>query len=71
MFRNIFENLTFQKLKKSEPLFYFGDRGDKFYIVLDGSLKVLVPRTKEEIEDLYELPSEEVSKICSISEVNI
>jgi CRP-like cAMP-binding protein len=59
MFKNIFKNLSFQELGKSEPLFYFGDRGDKFYIVLEGDLKVLIPKTKEEIEALYKIAPED------------
>lgn len=55
MFKNIFKNLNFKSLKQNEPLFYFRDKGDKFYIVLEGELKVLVPRTKEEIEALYDI----------------
>ena len=62
MFQNIFKNLVLQKLEKNEPLFYAGDNGDKFFIVLGGSLRVCIPRTSDEINALYDIDPEEVSQ---------
>ena len=50
MFQNLFRNLQLQHLKQYEVLFYAGEKGDKFYIVLSGSLKVCLPRAEAEIE---------------------
>ena len=60
MFQNLFRNLQLQHLQQHEVLFYAGEKGDKFYIVLSGSLKVCLPRAEAEIDAILSLPPEEV-----------
>ena len=47
MFKNLFDNFQYEKLEENEPLFYAGDRGEKFYIILQGELCVCLPREEK------------------------
>lgn len=61
MFRSLFRSLELREIKANEPLFYVGDNGDRFYLVLDGEMAICVPRTPEEIDNIAKIPFEEVS----------
>jgi CRP-like cAMP-binding protein len=39
----IIEALKYQFFKRDETIMNWGDLGDKFYIIIKGSVKVLVP----------------------------
>ena len=69
MFKGIFKELEMVKLKAHSPLFYSGDVGDKFYIVLEGEVKVCVPRSDEEFMTLKAQPPEKVSPVNSYLEM--
>ena len=62
MYDKIFRGLRISYHKKNDAIFYAGDKGDKFFIILEGECKVLVPRTEEEIDALYDLPLHKVKK---------
>lgn len=38
-----------EHFNSSEAVFHLGDRGDKFYIILKGSVDVYIPKTQEEL----------------------
>lgn len=50
-----------KSIEANEPLFYAGDNGDRFYIVLTGEMAICVPRTQEEILNLSSTPYDKVS----------
>lgn len=62
MFRSIFRGLSLTHIKANKPLFYTGDNGDRFYVVLTGEMAICVPRTQEEILNLSSIPYDQVSK---------
>ena len=39
----IIKALRIERFKKDDLVFEYGDLGDKFYIILEGSVSVLVP----------------------------
>lgn len=39
----IVDNLKIEHMEEDEFVFHFGEFGDKFYIILDGSVKILRP----------------------------
>lgn len=39
----IIDNLKIEHMEENEFVFHFGELGDKFYIILDGSVKILRP----------------------------
>jgi CRP-like cAMP-binding protein len=47
LIRKISNVLKYEKLNKDELLFRQGDRGDKFYIILKGSVSILIPKLVE------------------------
>ena len=57
--------LKYGVVQKDQYVFKIGDRGDKFYIILSGSVSVLIPDKKYTEEEVI---SEEVSEIYSEAE---
>ncbi|KAL4445108.1 hypothetical protein ABPG74_018836 [Tetrahymena malaccensis] len=43
LYSKLVEKLKYQFLEKEKPLFYHGEKGDKYYIVLKGCLVLLLP----------------------------
>ena len=41
------ENMRFRYYKAGETIFEYGDYGDQFFIILKGTVSVLVPKQKE------------------------
>ena len=48
-FYKLLKCLQYERLKGHEILFRKGDKGDKFYIILKGSVKVMIPKPESEI----------------------
>ena len=46
------QSLTYEQVEADEVIFRFGDHGNKFYIVIEGEVAIMVPRSKEEIMKL-------------------
>ncbi|EAS04474.2 cyclic nucleotide-binding domain protein (macronuclear) [Tetrahymena thermophila SB210] len=43
-----------EKIQKGKPVFWYGDRPDKFYLIVKGKVSVLVPKSKNEIAQIKE-----------------
>ncbi|KAL4433322.1 hypothetical protein ABPG74_017426 [Tetrahymena malaccensis] len=43
-----------EKIQKGKPVFWYGDRPDKFYLIIKGKVSVLVPKSKNEIAQIKE-----------------
>ncbi|KAL4494613.1 hypothetical protein ABPG72_004515 [Tetrahymena utriculariae] len=56
LYSKLLEKLKYQFLEKEKPLFYHGEKGDKYYIVLKGCLVLLLPpKPFEECASIDEL----------------
>jgi len=53
-----FDLMEYEEFEKDEALFHLGDPGDKFYIVLKGTVDFFVPKTQEEIMNDLTLESD-------------
>jgi len=53
--------MDYEFVKKDDPVFHFGDKGDKLYIILKGKVDICIPKVEEEIfeeiKDAENLPS--------------
>ena len=45
----LIQNLIYEKVEADHVIFRFGDHGNKFYIVIEGEVAIMVPRSKEQI----------------------
>jgi len=43
IYRHLFKELQLEKVAPFSPIFYIGDQGDKFYIILEGEVKICCP----------------------------
>lgn len=43
MLNDIVGLMSYKKMLKGEYVFEFGDVGDKFYLILDGSVEIQIP----------------------------
>lgn len=68
MYRNLFYHFEIFALDKNLPLFYYKDKGDKFYAIVDGEVKVCVPKPQEQIDEIINIPYEDVGFILTIEE---
>lgn len=50
LYQNLFTFFEILEVNKNTPLFYARDKGDRFFAILEGEVKICVPRTQEEIE---------------------
>ena len=41
--RTCLESLSYEFIPKETAIFHMGDKGDKFYIILKGSVSICVP----------------------------
>lgn len=48
-YRELLKELKFESHNKSDILFNYGDSGKKFYLILSGSVSVLVPKSKNKL----------------------
>jgi len=51
--QSIYEVLNHEHFHKHQPVFHFGDRGTKFYVIIKGRVDVYVPKSREEIEKTF------------------
>jgi len=49
MLHNISHLLNYEKIPKNNAIFRYGDDGNKFYIILDGQVEVLIPHIEEKM----------------------
>ncbi|KAL4432939.1 hypothetical protein ABPG74_014453 [Tetrahymena malaccensis] len=47
--KNVFKVMKYETFQKGDKIFQIGDKGDKFYIILSGKVKVTIP--KKQIQD--------------------
>lgn len=47
----LIDNLKFERMDEDEFVFHFGEFGDKFYIILEGAVKILRPIKNKEFEE--------------------
>ncbi|KAL4478048.1 hypothetical protein ABPG72_013487 [Tetrahymena utriculariae] len=48
--KNVFKVMKYETFQKGDKIFQIGDKGDKFYIILLGKVKVTIP--KKQIQDI-------------------
>jgi len=48
-------------MQPNTPVFYYRDRGDKFYVILEGEVNVILPKSQDEIDELTRIPFSDVS----------
>jgi len=53
-----FDLMKYEAYEKDDAVFHLGDAGDKFYIILKGSIDVFIPKTQDEITNDSYLESE-------------
>ena len=53
-----FDLMEYEEFEKDEAIFHSGDAGDKFYIILKGTVDVFIPKTQDEIVSDSSLESE-------------
>eukprot|EP00825_Cyclidium_porcatum_P051717 TRINITY_DN95_c0_g4_i1.p1 TRINITY_DN95_c0_g4~~TRINITY_DN95_c0_g4_i1.p1 ORF type:complete len:990 (+),score=139.82 TRINITY_DN95_c0_g4_i1:2-2971(+) len=46
LYMKLFQEIEFEEFNKYDTIFEFGDKGDKFYIILDGEVFVLIPKNQ-------------------------
>jgi len=51
MYKNLFKSLELEEFKPFSPVFYQKEKGDKFYIILRGEVKVCVLKSQEELNE--------------------
>lgn len=54
------KGLVYEKFESHEVVFKYGEVGNKFYIILEGEVGVLIPKNKEEMAQLTQEDAEEV-----------
>lgn len=52
--------LVYEKFEKHDVVFKYGEVGNKFYIILDGEVGVLIPKNKEEMAQLNQNEEEDI-----------
>ena len=57
----ICEHMKFERCAKGKSIIKYGDRGTKFYIILEGKVSVLVPPQKLHVKG--EIPSSKVNSM--------
>lgn len=62
----IIEVLKFEQFNKGDCIINWGDEGDKFYIIIKGSVKVLVPSNK--IKDAKDLMTKRYQELQNLKE---
>ena len=55
-----FDSMEYEYFGKDEVIFHYGDKGDKFYIILSGSVDVYLPKTADEISHDIKKSIEEI-----------
>jgi len=53
-----FDLMEYEEFEKDDAVFHLGDAGDKFYIILKGTVDVFVPKTQEEMMNDLTLESD-------------
>ena len=61
-FETLLRKLRYEYGKKDRKIFNFGDMGRKFYIILSGGVRVLVPKTPNDIEEDEDEDSQNTKK---------
>lgn len=46
LYMKLFEEIEFEEFEQFETIFEFGDKGDKFFIILDGEVFILIPKNQ-------------------------
>lgn len=49
--RTCLESLSYEFMPKETAIFHLGDKGDKFYIILKGSVSICVPVQQAKIDE--------------------
>ena len=50
-YNSIYRNLELSTFEENETIFQEKDKGDKFYIILEGEVKVLSKKTNDEVQE--------------------
>lgn len=61
-----FRNMTIEVFKKDEFVFHFGQRGDKFYVILKGRVKVMIPNDLNSLKEELIFDNMQEMKILEI-----
>ena len=62
-------SLDYELIKKGDHVFHYGEKGDKFYMILRGSVQIYVPKDEQEVRDEIERIDNKLSSMANAGNV--